>query len=146
MRWNFRTMPQSIEGQLQKLAGSNRIHLAVMNEPFLKYVFEGKKTIESRFSLHKIAPYQKVQPGDAVFMKAGPVVGRFTVAWVKYFDLSEYPIEKLRQEYDDAICGDADFWKAKSTKRYVTLMGIQDVNRLPPMQIEKRDRRAWVSL
>lgn len=115
-----------------------------MNEPFLTYVFQGKKTIESRFSLHKIAPYQKVQSGDVVFMKAGPIVGYFTVAWVKYFNLSEYPIEKIRQEHGDEICGDADFWKAKSTKRYVTLMGIRDVKRLPPIPIEKRDRRAWV--
>lgn len=122
------------------------MHLAVMNEPFLTYVFEGKKTIESRFSLHKIAPYQKVQPGDVVFMKAGFVVGCFTVSWVKYFDLSEYPIDKIRQEYGDAICGDAEFWKAKSTKRYATLIGISNMKRLTPRKIEKHDRRSWVSL
>ncbi|HEX8762549.1 MAG TPA: hypothetical protein VF733_02205 [Candidatus Saccharimonadales bacterium] len=117
-----------------------------MNEPFLSYVFAGKKTVESRFSLHKIAPYQKVQPGDVVFMKAGPVVGYFTVAWVKYFDLGEYSIEKIRQEYGDTICGDDDFWKTKSTKKYATLIGISNIERLAPHKIEKRDRRAWVSL
>lgn len=125
---------------------SNRIHLAVMNEPFLTYVFEGKKTVESRFSLRRIAPYQKVQPGDVVFMKAGVIVGCFTVAWVKYFDLNEYSVEQIKQEYDDVIYGDASFWKAKNDKRYTTLIGISDVKRLTPHKIEKRDRRAWVSL
>ncbi len=126
--------------ELQRLATSTRIHLAIMNEPFLTYVFEGKKTVESRFSLHKIAPYKKVLPGDMVFMKAGSIVGRFTVAWVKYFDLNEYPIEEIERQYGSEICGDAGFWKTKRTKRYVTLLGIKNVERLTPLHIEKRDR------
>lgn len=116
-----------------------------MSEPFLTYIFDGKKTVESRFSLHKIAPYGKIQPDDVVFMKAGAIVGCFTVAWVKYFDLSEYPIEKIKREYGDAICGNVSFWKIKSEKRYATLIGISKVERLTPVTIEKRDRRAWVS-
>lgn len=117
-----------------------------MREPFLTYVFEGKKTIESRFSLHKIAPYQKVKPGDTVFMKAGPIVGYFTVTWVKYFDLTVYPTEALQQLYNEAICGDNEFWKAKGAKRYATLIGISNVQRVDPIAIQKHDRRAWVTI
>lgn len=140
---------QSREQLLQSLGapqGAVGVHIAIMHQPFLRYVFEGQKTVESRFSLHKIAPYQKVQTGDVVFMKAGPVVGCFTVAWVKYFDLGEYPIEEIEKQYGDGICGDAEFWKVKSNKRYATLIGISDVQQLTPRQFEKHDRRAWVSL
>ncbi len=139
-------MQESIKRQLQRLAGSSRVHIAVMSEPFLGYVLEGKKTIESRFSLHKIAPYQKVQAGDVVFMKAGPIVGCFTVSWVKSYDLSNYRIQDIEQRYGKGVCGDAAFWKVKATKRYVTLMGITDIKRLTPVRIEKHDRRAWIAL
>lgn len=139
-------MQKDTKEQLQRLAGATRVHLAVMSEPFLSYVLEGRKTIESRFSLNKIAPYQKVRAGDVVFMKAGPIIGQFTVGWVKSYDLSSYPIRNIEQLYTRDICGDTAFWKAKSTKRYVTLMGITDVKRLTPVRIEKHDRRAWISM
>jgi hypothetical protein len=122
------------------------LHIVVMSEPFLSYVFEGTKTVESRFSLHKIAPYQKVQLGDRVLMKAGLIVGCFTIDWVKEYDLTAYPIEAIRQEYGAAICGTPEFWKKKSNKRYATLMGIQNARRLTPAPITKRDRRAWIAI
>ena len=35
----------------------NNVHVAIVNEPFLGYIKNGKKTIESRFTKNKIAPY-----------------------------------------------------------------------------------------
>lgn len=137
---NLNELSRKITGQ------SKQIHVAVMHESFLTSVFEGKKTIESRFSLHKIPPYEKVQPGDMIFMKAGPIVGYFTATWVEYFDLQQYPIKDIQQQYGEAICEDDEFWKAKTTKRYVTLIGISDVHKTQPTIIEKRDRRAWITI
>lgn len=128
------------------LASVPNIHIAIMSEPFLSYVLEGKKTVESRFSLNRIAPYGKAHTDDIVFMKSGPIVGYFIVSWVKMFDLSEYPISEIAREYGTAICADEAFWKRKSDKRYVTLMGIKDVQALTPAKITKLDQRAWVSL
>lgn len=122
------------------------IHIAVMSEPFLSYVFSEKKTVESRFSLHKIAPYQKVQPGDTVFMKAGPIVGGFEVGWVRYIDLLEHAIEDIAMTYGADICGNEVFWKEKANKRYVTLLGISNVQKLTPLRISKFDRRAWITI
>lgn len=121
-------------------------HIAVMSEPFLSHVFNGHKTVESRFSLHKIAPYGQIKPGDLVFMKNGPIVGCFTVAWVKEFDLAEYPIVVIKKEYGDQICADDNFWLQKATKKYATIIGIGKVRHLTPMNISKRDRRGWVKL
>ena len=128
------------------IAAAPAIHIAVMSEPFLSYVFEGRKTVESRFSLHRIAPYGTVQPGDIVCMKAGPIVGCFGVAWVRTYDLRDFPIEAIATEYGGAICADEQFWRRKSSKRYATLMGIEHVQRLTPIRIAKQDRRAWVTL
>jgi hypothetical protein len=122
------------------------IHIAVMSEPFLSYVFEGKKTVESRFSLHKIAPYQKVQPSNIILMKAGPIVGSFKVGWVRYFNLKEETIEELRHRYGTAICGDEAFWQTKADKHYATLIGITEVTQLSPVTISKSDRRGWLTL
>ena len=122
------------------------IHVAVMSEPFLSYVFNGKKTVESRFSINKIAPYGKAQTGDVVFMKAGPIIGCFTISWVKTFDLQEYPINEIAKEFGAQICGDEAFWRDKSTKHYATLMGITNIQRLTPVRITKFDRRAWMTL
>ncbi len=41
-------------------ARPERAHLAVMHEPYLSYVLEGRKTIESRFSRHRVAPFDQV--------------------------------------------------------------------------------------
>src|SRR5438105_96656 len=53
------------------------IHLAVFIEPFLQYILDGKKTIETRFSSVRCAPYERVRSGDIILLKrtGGPVVG-----------------------------------------------------------------------
>jgi hypothetical protein len=128
------------------LAERTTLHIAVTAEPFLSYIFVGKKTVESRFSIHRITPYGHVNPGDIVLMKSGGIVGCFTVSWVELHDLTLDPLEDIAAKYGDAICGDADFWAQKSDKRYATLMGIDAVRRLPPVSITKADRRAWLTL
>ncbi|MCI9434957.1 MAG: hypothetical protein HFI86_06785 [Bacilli bacterium] len=40
---------------------NQKIHLGIFSEPYLTYMLEGKKTIESRFSKNKIVPYNKIQ-------------------------------------------------------------------------------------
>ena len=46
-----------------------QVHLAVMVEPYLSRVLDGSKTIESRFSRKKIAPWGRVSSGDVVVLK-----------------------------------------------------------------------------
>lgn len=128
------------------LSQAATVHIAIMSEPFLSYVFDGRKTVESRFSMHKIAPYQKVRPGDIVLMKAGSIIGSFCAGWVQSFDAEVDDTGDIREEYGKAICGDNEFWRAKRHKRYITLIQIKDVTRLPPVAIPKYDRRAWISI
>jgi hypothetical protein len=124
----------------------NPIHIAVTNEPFLSLILNGAKTIESRFSLHKIAPFNRISPDDLVFLKSGSIIGCFSVGWVKYFDLDETPISHLKSLYGQQIRGDASFWDERLGKRYATLMGIEKIRPLTPLTISKTDRRAWLDL
>lgn len=44
-------------------------HLAIMREPWLSMVENGTKTIESRISQKKIAPWQKVRINDWIYFR-----------------------------------------------------------------------------
>src|SRR6266540_3860586 len=53
----------------EALARRQRVHLAVMVEPYLSYILQGRKSIESRFSKNAIAPYLQIGPDDLVLLK-----------------------------------------------------------------------------
>ena len=57
-------------------------HRAILAKGWIDPILEGAKTIESRFTKVRCAPYGKVNTGDLVYMKecGGPVKGHFTVA------------------------------------------------------------------
>lgn len=124
------------------------VHLAVMVEPFLTYILDGRKTIESRFSKNLIAPYGRVQPGDLVLLKrtAGPVVATFESASVECVALDSDQALRLRHNFSDAICADDSFWEDRSDKRFATLIGIRDVRLHGPLLVDKADRRGWIVL
>lgn len=132
-------------GHIQLLE-DQRIHIAVMSEPYLTFVFSTKKTIESRFTLNRITPYNNARVGDIVFLKHGPIVGYFIVGSVKFLELAEYPVDLIHKEYGYQICANDEFWKQQESKKYATLLGVFDVHNLSPLTIQKRDRRAWVTL
>ena len=45
------------------------LHLAVLKEPYLEFILKGEKTVESRFSIRRRAPYKRVEKGDVVILK-----------------------------------------------------------------------------
>lgn len=132
-----------LSGLLDERVG---VHVAVMVEPFLTYLVEGRKTIESRFSLRVTPPYGRVTVGDVVLLKSGPVVGSFLVSSVENLSLDAQVLARLEETHSAAICADENFWKDRSSKRYATLLGVTDVRVLPPVPIPKRDMRGWVVL
>lgn len=122
------------------------LHIACMVEPFLGYILEGRKSIESRFSKPLIPPYQRVAVGDVVLLKTGLIVASFRTASVEFIELNEREFNRLVTDYSAAICADEEFWKARTDRRYATLLGIGDVCQLTPLKINKRDRRGWMVL
>lgn len=138
----------SISKHLDSCTSSRGVHLAVLVEPFLRYILEGRKTVESRFSKNCIAPYQRIERGDLVLLKAaaGPVVGCFTASWVQCMELTSDVLAAVRTKYSAAICADEEFWAARAEKRYVTLVGVDQPQVLPSVRVAKSDRRGWMVL
>ena len=125
------------------------VHLAVFVEPFLKFVLEGRKTIESRFSLTRRAPFKQVQPGDVVLLKrsGGPIVGVCRVAQTWFYVLDPKSWKHVRKEFAQRLCAeDPAFWSTRSCAKYATLLRIENVRALQPFRVSKKDRRGWLVL
>lgn len=122
------------------------MHIACMVEPFLSYILDGRKTIESRFSKPLIPPYRNIAVGDIVLLKAGPIVASFRASSVEFIELTGHRLGRLAQDYSEAICADREFWAARADKHYATLIGVHDVRQLTPIRVDKQDRRGWMVL
>jgi hypothetical protein len=125
------------------------VHLGVFAEPFLTWVLDGTKTVESRFSIHRQAPYGAVEPGDVIFLKrcAGPVIGVAEVGCVWDYRLNAAAWKVIKARFGPALrIEDPLFWKRKASACYATLMRLEQVTGVGNVFCAKRDRRAWVVL
>jgi hypothetical protein len=126
-----------------------RAHLAVMHEPYLSHVLNGRKRIESRFSRHRVAPFDQVGVGDVLLLKAhsGPVTGVARVAHVDSYVLDPASLTSIRGRFSTALCAEDDgFWAERCEARYATLMLLSNAVPIEPLSLDKRDRRPWVIL
>lgn len=127
---------------------NRKIHLGIFAEPYLTYMLNGKKTIESRFSKNKILPYNQISKDDIVIVKksSGDVLAYFTIKEVLFFNLSETPINEIRNKYNKQLCVDENFWISKSNSNYVTLIIIDKIFNLKPFHIDKKGMQTWIKL
>lgn len=133
----------------QVLADPSRgIHLAVMAGRFLDMILDGSKTIESRLSVNRIAPYERVVPRDLVMLKrsGGPVVGSFQAEDVEYVELNPTELARLERDYSEPVGVDAAFWQERRERHYASLIGVAAVKTLQPVSITKRGRSGWIVL
>ena len=125
------------------------LHLAILVEPYLQYILEGKKTVESRFGVHRFPPFGYVREGDVLVLKksGGPITGICLVSQVWFYQLDPLSWRKIRQEFSISLCAqDPDFWSQRRAASFATLMLIKDVHPVTPFDISKKDRRGWVML
>jgi hypothetical protein len=124
-------------------------HLAVFVEPFLTYVLDGTKKVESRFSVNDAAPYRKVERGDVILIKSsgGPVVGIAEAQEVTSYQIDAAALDEIRLKFGEALCvEDENFWIAKKSACYATLVQLSQVSGNVHIECEKRDKRGWVTL
>lgn len=125
------------------------VHLAVTREPFLELMLEGRKTVESRFSMNRCAPYGRVEHGDVVLLKetGGPIVGLCHVSRTWFYSLDPRSREAIRERFASTMCAEsASFWTERKDKLFATLMRISRVRMINPIRFQKQDRRGWVIL
>ena len=128
---------------------SRSIHLAIFVQPYLQYVLDGSKTVESRFSTRRFAPYDQVKQEDIILLKeaSGPVVGICQVKTAWFYELEEESWGEIKQNYTKELCAqDPQFWHDRQDALFATLIRIGQVLPIEPFSVEKRDRRGWVVL
>ena len=109
------------------------MHLAILREPFLQFILDGKKTIESRFYKNRCAPYNQINEGDVILLKktSGPVVGlcKVTKAW--FYEMDSLSWKEIKDRYGIPLCAQSkDFWQERKHALFATLMKIDDIKRL----------------
>lgn len=124
------------------------IHLAIVLEPYLEFILDGTKSVESRFSRNGCAPFGRVTAGDIVLLKrsSGPVVGLCTVSDVWDYRLTPSTLHEIKDRFGPAICAQDGFWEDRRDAAFATLMRIEGAIPLPDLAVPKRDRRGWVVL
>lgn len=124
------------------------LHLAIFAEPYLSLTLDGKKTIESRFSRNRCAPFDAISDGDIILMKAvgGPICGLVAVKRTWFFDLAFQSLDCIRGQFGPGICAEDAFWESRRGATYATLIELREPLAIAPLRCIKRDRRGWVSL
>ena len=124
-------------------------HLVILKKPYLEAIFEGRKQIESRFTMSRREFIDQVGAGDRLFLKqsSGPVCGEATAEAVeRYEQLTPEKVFELKRQYNRLILGDEDYWRERARCRFGVLVWLRDVRRIEPVEIDKKDWRAWVVL
>jgi hypothetical protein len=122
------------------------VHLAIFRQPYLDLLLNAEKTADIRLSKARIAPFERVQVGDTVLLKAssGPVLGYATVDDVLSFpDLTPEGVDALRARYSFELHLPDDFWKQYRDARYGTLIFLKDIRTMQPIRIWGKGRSGW---
>ncbi len=141
----------------------------------LEKILDGRKRIESRWYINKVAPWDQIKPADAVYFKNSgePVTARATVEKViQISDLDKPTFQKpLFPENEgvvsvggidietvlDLFAGDDGievdqvpyYLEQFKNKRYCVLVFLKDVQKVEPFNINKAGfgaMSAWISV
>ena len=124
-------------------------HLAILKKAYLDAILDGEKIVESRFTKTCRAPFGQISNGDKIFLKqsSGFVCGTATVSALKQFEsLTPAKLLCIKEKYNHLIGGREEFWQSKIDSKFGLLVWLKDVERIEPIQIDKKDWRAWVVL
>ena len=122
-------------------------HIAILRQPFFDMVLNGQKTIESRWSMHRVAPYNKINIGDEILLKetGKDVTAKAIVKDVKFYELTPLIAEKIRKEYNKQIGIDYfEDWYSTTQKKYCTLIWLDKVNKIEPIKVPRSNGAGWI--
>jgi hypothetical protein len=128
-------------------------HVAVLRRRYLELILSGEKTVESRLSVNRVAPFGRVRAGDRLFLKqaAGAILATAVIHEARFYELDgPSGVLELRERFGDRIGGSDEYWSEKRRARYATLLWLDGVRRLgerdPRPHLQPLYGRAWVSL
>lgn len=122
-------------------------HIAILKQPFFDMVLSGEKTIESRWSMVKVAPYKKVSVGDKILLKetGKDVTAIANVKKVQFYELTPEIVEDIRIKYGKQIGTDKfEDWKSTLQKKYCTLIWLDEVTPVAPIKVMRSNGAGWI--
>lgn len=133
-------------------------HIAIMKKSWglTEKVLSGAKKIESRWYLHKHAPWGRIAEGDTIYFKNSgePVRFKAVVEKVLSFEnLTPEKVQELLKTYgkDDGI-EEKDiplFYERFKDKQYCLLIYLRDVQKVESFEIDKTGfgaMAAWITV
>lgn len=133
-------------------------HVAIMKKSWglTEKILSGKKKIESRWYMSRVAPWDRITEGDTVYFKNSgePVKIRAKVEKVLQFsDLNPDKVKGILDEYGDLDGieeGDTPkFFGLFRDKKYCMLIFLKDVEEVEPFDIDKKGfgaMAAWITV
>jgi ASC-1-like (ASCH) protein len=133
-------------------------HLAIMSKGFLNKILDGKKTIESRWTMFRRAPYERVMTGDKIFFKfsGGKIVAsavvKNTIFYQRPAQDAEIKILITKHWYDlgfDSRAEAMKFAEEKKNKKYVSVIQLEHIRRVEPFKISKKgygSQCSWITV
>ncbi|MDD2445195.1 MAG: ASCH domain-containing protein [Clostridia bacterium] len=122
-------------------------HIAILKQPFFNMILNGEKTIESRWSFNKTAPYNKVEIGDIILLKetGKNVTATAIVKNVKYYQLTPEKVEKIKAKYGKQIgINNVEAWQLILCKKYCTLIWLYKVKKINPINVKRSYGTGWI--
>lgn len=124
---------KTAEAEPSHAIASTRTHVALVRPEYVRAIIDGVKTIESRLSMHRRAPFGCVAPGDTLFVVA-TATGGPRMACVAHVSrvlsvegLSPRGVVRLQRSYNQQIRGESAYWQSKRGAKYATLVWLNDV-------------------
>ncbi len=122
-------------------------HIAILRQPFFNMVLSGEKTIESRWAMKKVAPYDKIKAGDIIWLKetGKDVTAKSIADKVKFYELTPDLVEDIRIKYGKEIGTDKfENWESTLNKKYCTLIWLKNVEKIPPKKVKRSNGAGWL--
>ncbi len=126
------------------------MHVAIVQGVYVDLIEQGKKSIESRLSIHRAIPFGRVQRGDLLLIKqhSGAYRVCVTAGEVWSFELlTRAGLKHLRERFGARIAADSAYWQYKRRARFATLVELLDpcvISQGPALG--GRARSGWVTL
>ncbi len=126
-------------------------HVAILRKAsfgdhILSDIIAGRKTVESRWYVHKVAPWGKIIAGDTVYFKESgcPVTAKAQVSKVMQYDnLDTEKVTEIINTYGKHIAPNLPedeffLWAQNhSDKKYCILIFLENVQQISPFNIDK---------
>ena len=119
-------------------------HVAIMNKRWklIPKILDGSKTIESRWYVNKIKPWNSIKENDKIYFKnSGEAITAFAkVSKVLQFeDLDEQKFQEIMEKYaDDIQLLTREYDEYYQSKNYCILIFLKDVKEVKPFNISKK--------